>query len=119
MYDLGALIRSLRKERNITQKKLGELLDVTEGTVSKYEANIMTPPFETLRSIASIFNVSMDTLCGMKHQGTLSTHGLTEAQTETVKALVDAYRIKNAQTGRQLSQDQYAVLGKITAELTK
>ena len=110
MYDLGALIRSLRKERKITQKKLGEMLDVTEGTISKYE---------TLRSIASIFNVSMDTLCGMKHQGTLSTHGLTEAQTETVKALVDAYRIKNAQTGRQLTHEQYAVLGKITAELTK
>lgn len=119
MYDLGALIRSLRKERNITQKKLGELLDVTEGTVSKYEANIMTPPFETLRSIASIFDVSMDTLCGMKHQGTLSTHGLTEAQTETVKSLVDTYRVKNAQTSRQLSQEQYSVLGKITAELTK
>ncbi|MDO5150802.1 MAG: helix-turn-helix transcriptional regulator [Oscillospiraceae bacterium] len=119
MYDLGALIRSLRKERNITQKKLGELLDVTEGTVSKYEANIMTPPFETLRSIASIFDVSMDTLCGMKHQGTLSTHGLTEAQTETVKSLVDTYRVKNAQTRRQLSQEQYSVLGKITAELTK
>ena len=67
MYDLGALIRSLRKERKITQKKLGEMLDVTEGTISKYEANTMTPPFETLRSIASIFNVSMDTLCGMKH----------------------------------------------------
>ena len=119
VYDLGALIRSLRKERKITQKKLGEMLDVTEGTISKYEANTMTPPFETLRSIASIFNVSMDTLCGMKHQGTLSTHGLTEAQTETVKALVDAYRIKNAQTSRQLTQEQFAVLGKITAELTK
>ena len=119
MYDLGALIRSLRKDRKITQKKLGEMLDVTEGTISKYEANTMTPPFETLRSIASIFNVSMDTLCGMKHQGTLSTHGLTEAQAETVKALVDAYRIKNAQTGRQLTHEQYAVLGKITAELTK
>lgn len=119
MYDLGALIRSLRKERNITQKKLGELLDVTEGTISKYEANLMTPPFETLRSIASIFNISMDTLCGMKHQGTLSTHGLTEAQTETIKALVDSYRVKNAQIGRQLTQEQFAVLGKITAELTK
>lgn len=119
VYDLGALIRSLRKERKITQKKLGELLDVTEGTISKYEANIMTPPFETLRSIASIFNVSMDTLCGMKHQGTLSTHGLSESQTETLKALIDAYRVKNAQTGRQLTQEQFAVLGKITAELTK
>ncbi|MBQ5330026.1 MAG: helix-turn-helix transcriptional regulator [Oscillospiraceae bacterium] len=119
MYDLGALIRSLRKERKITQKKLGELLDVTEGTISKYEANLMTPPFETLRSIASVFNVSMDTLCGMKHQGTVSVHGLTEAQTETIKALVDSYRIKNAQTGKQLTQEQFSVLGRITAELAK
>ena len=88
------------------------MLNVTEGTISKYEANTMTPPFETLRSIASIFNVSMDTLCGMKHQGTLSTHGLTEAQTETVKALVDAYRIKNAQTGRQLTQGSLLCWGR-------
>ena len=119
MYDLGALIKTLRKERKITQKKLGEMLGVSEGTVSKYEANVSLPPFETMRSIASIFNVSMDTLCGMKHQGTLSIHGLTETQTEAVKALVKTYRIKNAQTSRQLSQEQYAVLGKITAELTK
>lgn len=119
MYDLGALIKSLRKERKMTQKKLGDLLGVSEGTVSKYEANVMTPPFETLRSIASIFNVSMDTLCGMKHQGTLSTHGLTKSQTETLKTLVDAYRIKNAQMGGQLTQEQFTVLGKITAELAK
>ena len=119
VYDLGALIKTLRKERKITQKKLGEMLGVSEGTVSKYEANVSLPPFETMRSIASIFNVSMDTLCGMKHQGTLSTHGLTEAQTVTLKALVDAYRVKNAQSGRQLTQEQFAVLGKITVELTK
>ena len=37
MYDLGALIRSLRKERKITQKKLGEMIDVNEGTISQYE----------------------------------------------------------------------------------
>ena len=119
VYDLGALIKNLRKERNITQKKLGDMLGVSEGTISKYEANVSLPPFETLRSIASIFNISMDALCGMKHQGTLSVHGLTESQTETVKALVDCYRVKNAQMGRQLTQDQFAVLGKITAELTK
>ena len=119
MFDFGVMLKQLRKERKLTQKKLGDLIGVTESTVSKYEANIMLPPFEILRSIASVFNISMDTLCGMKHQGTLSTHGLTEAQTETVKALVDAYRVKNAQSGRQLTQEQYAVLGKITAELTK
>ena len=90
MYDLGALIRSLRKERKITQKKLGEMLDVTEGTISKYEANTMTPPFETLRSIASIFNVSMDTLCGMKHQGTLET---TSQQQQQQQQCIDIKRV--------------------------
>lgn len=119
MYDLGALIKSLRKERKITQKKLGEILGVTEGTISKYEANTMTPPFETLRSIASFFNISMDTLCGIKHQGTLSTHGLTEGQTDTLKSLIDIYRIKNTQTGEAATQEQLAVLGKIATELTK
>ena len=119
MYDLGALIRSLRKERKITQKRLGELLDVTEGTISKYEANLMTPPFETMRSIAAIFNISMDTLCGMKHQGTLSVHGLTEAQIKTLEALANAYRVKGAQVGNKLTYDQYAVPGQIYSELVK
>lgn len=119
MYDFGALIRSLRKERHITQKKLGELLNVTEGTISKYEANLMTPPFETLRSIASIFNISMDELCGMKHQGTVSTYGLSETQTETIKSLIDAYRLKNAQAAKKLTQEQFAILGQIVAELSK
>ncbi len=119
MHDLGALIKSLRKERNITQKKLGELLDVTEGTVSKYESNLMTPPFETLRSIASIFNISMDTLCGMEHKGTMSLHGLSESQTETVRQLAESYRAKNGWASRQLTQEQLALIGKIVVELTK
>lgn len=119
VYDLGALIKTLRKERKITQKKLGEMIGVSEGTISKYEANVSMPPFETMRSLASIFNVSMDTLCGMKHQGTISVHGLSETQAETLKALVNAYRVKNAHSSKQLSQEQFEVLGKITAELIK
>ena len=55
MFDLGTLIKKLRKERGITQKKLGDMLGVSEGTISKYEANVSMPPFETMRSIASIF----------------------------------------------------------------
>ncbi len=119
MYDLGELIKNLRKGRKITQKKLGEMLGVSEGTVSKYEANVILPPFETMRSIAAIFNISMDTLCGMKHQGTLSVHGLTEAQIKTLEALANAYRVKGAQVGNKLTYDQYAVLGQIYSELVK
>ena len=119
LHDLGAYIRKLRQERKWSQQQLANLLHVTDGSVSKYEANIATPPYETLRSIASIFNVSMDDLCGMKRQGTVSTHGLSESQTETLKALIEAYRLKNAQTGKTLTQEQFAILGRIVAELSK
>ena len=119
VYDRGELIRKLRTERNFTQKQLADKLGVSEATVCKYENNTSIPPFETLRSIASIFNVSMDTLCGMKHQETLSTHGLSEAQTETLKELICAYKNKNCQTIKHTTTEQYAVIGKIAAELTK
>ena len=119
VYDLGKLIKKLRKNSGLTQNQLAERLDVTEATVCKYENNTSIPPFETMRSIASIFNVSMDDLCGMKHRGTLSTYGLSESQTETLKALADAYRNKNAMISKQLVQEQFAVLGRIAAELTK
>ncbi len=119
MYDLGLMIKSLRKERKMTQKKLGDLLDVREATICKYESNISTPSIDTLRSIAGIFSVSMDTLCGMENHGAISTYGLTEAQNDTVKVLVNSYRIKNSQKSKQLSAEQFAVLGRITAELTK
>lgn len=55
----------------------------------------------------------------MKHQGTISVHGLSETHTKTLKALANAYQIKNAHTSKQLSQEQFKVLGRITAELIK
>ena len=119
IYDLGKLIKKLRTEHHLTQKKLADRLNVSEATICKYESNVSVPPFDSLRSLAIVFNISMDTLCGIKHQGTLSTHGLTEGQTDTLKSLIDVYRIKNTQTGGQATQEQLAVLGKIAIELTK
>ena len=118
-FDFGANLCALRKQRKMSQQQLADLLHITDGMISKYETNFSEPSYEMLRSIASIFNVSMDDLCGMKRQGTVSTHGLSESQTETLKALIEAYRLKNAQTGKTLTQEQFAILGRIVAELSK
>ena len=78
----------------------------------------MTPPLETLRSMASIFNVSMDTLCGMKYQGVISVHGLTERQTAIIQDLSNIFRNQNS-VRKTLSVEQYAILGQIVEEMTK
>lgn len=118
MFNLGDTIKDLRIKNGLTQKKLGSRIGVCEGTISKYEAGTSMPPFETLRAIAAVFHVSMDEIYGME-QSTLSTSGLTEAQAETVKALIDAYHQRNAQVVKQPTPRQFAILGQITAELTK
>lgn len=119
IYDFGMILQKLRKERGFTQEQLARMIHKESSIISRYEKGFQNPTFETVREFAAIFNVSMDYLAGMKHQGTLSTHGLTEEQIETLKSLADAYRIKNARTRRQLTQEQFAVLGQITAELSK
>lgn len=57
-------IRELRKERNLTMKKLGESIGVAESTISLYETGKRQPDNEMLKKIADFFNVSTDYLLG-------------------------------------------------------
>lgn len=56
-------IRRLRKQHNMTQKRLAELLNVTAGTVSKWEVGDNLP-LDHLEAIADLFKVSIDELYG-------------------------------------------------------
>lgn len=119
MYDFGQLLRDMRKKKQMTQKQLADKLGVTEATVSRYESNTATPPMDTLRSIAAIMNVSLDELLGTEQRFTVSVFGLTDQQTEIIRSLVESFRELNTQKFPIISAENYALLGKITAELTK
>lgn len=62
--NIGAVIRKLRKERDITQEELAELLGVTSQAVSKWESGVGMPDISQLVPLANVFEVSMDTLFG-------------------------------------------------------
>jgi len=55
-------LRQLRSERNITQTRLAELLDVDQRVYSRWERGVVTPHFDTIVKIADILNVSIDEL---------------------------------------------------------
>ncbi len=59
---LGERIRSLRKERNISQEVLAQNLGVTFQAVSKWENNSALPDTALIPSIALFFGVSIDRL---------------------------------------------------------
>lgn len=53
----GGLIRAARKERNLTQKQLGELSGIAEPTIRRYELGKLNPKYETLQRIAAALGV--------------------------------------------------------------
>lgn len=58
------VFKELRIEKNLSQDKIAEELDVSPALVSKWERNISTPAPEMLEYIADYFNVSVDYLIG-------------------------------------------------------
>lgn len=59
---LGDKIRSLRKNKNITQTQLAEALSVSSQSVSKWENHISVPDISVLPVIARYFGITMDDL---------------------------------------------------------
>lgn len=58
-------LKELRKEKKLTQVKLGEMLSYGYTAIANYESGRNQPSIPDLKKIASIFNVSMDYLLGV------------------------------------------------------
>ena len=68
MEVLGDMIKSVRKERNLTQEQLGELIGVQKSQISKLERNTKNVTIETILKVFTAlkanvrFSVEMDDL---------------------------------------------------------
>ena len=61
----GQTIKSLRREANMTQENLAELLSISPQAVSRWETDIAMPDISLLPPLANLFNVTTDFLLGM------------------------------------------------------
>ena len=62
----GERLMSLRRARGLSQEALGDMLDVTRQTVSKWERGDSTPELEKLVELSRILGVSLDELAGIE-----------------------------------------------------
>ena len=63
---IGAIIKKLRAENNITQETLATAIGVTPQAISRWESEGGYPDIELLPALADFFSVSTDELLGYK-----------------------------------------------------
>ncbi|MDE7086609.1 MAG: helix-turn-helix domain-containing protein [Clostridia bacterium] len=64
MEDLGNKIAEYRRRLDLTQKELGEKLNVSAQAVSKWENGQAEPDASTIKNLCGIFKISTDELLG-------------------------------------------------------
>lgn len=62
---LNEKLQKLRKENNMSQEKIAELVGVSRQSVSKWEIGLSKPDTENLIHLAEIYHVSLDELIGV------------------------------------------------------
>lgn len=57
--ELGAAIKDLRKERNMSQEALGNVIGVDKGNISRYESGKQFPELDKISNIAEALGVEV------------------------------------------------------------
>ena len=65
MLEMGGRIKRLRKQNNLTQSALANLMRTTQDTISLWELGKSYPDAENIVRMAKLFRTSSDFLLGL------------------------------------------------------
>lgn len=82
---IGAFMKSLRKEKGVTQETLAEILGVTGRTVSRWETGSNMPDLDILIQIADYYNVEIKEVL----DGERKSESMNKEMEETVLKVAD------------------------------
>ena len=62
------ILKSLRKQKKLTQRNIAEIFHISQTSVSKYEREEAVPDLELIVKMADFFGVSLDEFVNRKKQ---------------------------------------------------
>lgn len=92
MVNMGDKLRSLRIEKNLTQKQVADRIGLAISAVSSYESGSRYPTYDTLIKLARMFHVSTDYLLGITDKRNIDVTGLDDEDVGLISQLVDKLR---------------------------
>ena len=85
-------LQELRKQKNLTQEELSEMLFVSRTAISKWESGRGYPSIDSLKTIAEFFGVTIDELLSNKELICIAekdSHQKTQHMRDLVFGLID------------------------------
>lgn len=95
MVEFGRRLKLLRKQKNLTQKQLADLIGVKNSIISFYEVGDRIPSPEIIIKLAAILHTSTDYLLGVEKGKNIDITGLDEEDEKIVRMMVEQLRKKN------------------------
>ncbi len=91
MENIGNNITEYRKKMNLTQKDLGDMLNVSPQAVSKWENGQAEPDTSTIKRLCQIFRITTDELLGLEEPAheTAAAAATAEQPVQTVQQIVE------------------------------
>ena len=80
-------LQELRKQKNLTQEELSEILFVSRTAISKWESGRGYPSIDSLKAIAEFFGVTIDEL--LSNRELICSHQKTQHMRDLVFGLID------------------------------
>ena len=83
----GDRLRELRKSKKLTQVQVSEMIDVQQGTYSRWENGTLEPNLEAVVKLAKLFDTTTDYLLGKTIYSTLDVvpHPITRIDLKKLK----------------------------------
>ena len=107
----GDRLKELRKSKKLTQVQVSEMIDVQQGTYSRWENGTLEPSLEAVVKLAKLFDTTTDYLLGKTIYSTLDVvphpitridlkkqKGFNKIELDDLKFAIVMSRIKNHST---------------------
>ena len=113
----GDNLREIRKQKNISQEGLAELLNVSRQSVSKWEQDICYPEMEKLLLLSKELDVSLDYLVGnekdigIPQKENTSVSGRIVIRTHNGKAAISCYKVVSQRISIGREVPNYVLFG--------
>lgn len=118
MFDLGFILKKLRKSNMYTQTQVARRLNVSVTTVGRWENNYKIPSTEHLIDLSVLYNVPLNYLVGLEKEKTIVIDRLTKSQQELINMIVLEFE-SNTETNKELTQNQQTIINLLFKEFHK